>query len=201
MVLKFIPKVIEGKEHQKPIREAAILNYIKDECDALFLCFENLYETPSHWIIESEFLAESEELSDYFNRLAAEDPAKRDKAVVDLLEPLIQIITKMHQLGIAHRDIHGGNVMIHTPTGKLKIIDFGQACVGEEDCRENLPPLLRSFRLDLDGLVDIILAAFGGDTGKIPPEFVSRYPATAARVQRLFSLARNKAVYDPFAPI
>jgi serine/threonine protein kinase len=40
---------------------------------------------------------------------------------------IIKTVVKMHKLGIAHRDLHGGNIMYNPKINKIKIIDFGRA--------------------------------------------------------------------------
>ena len=39
---------------------------------------------------------------------------------------LARTVQKMHDIGVSHRDLHGGNVLI-TPSGKVKVIDYGFA--------------------------------------------------------------------------
>jgi serine/threonine protein kinase len=40
---------------------------------------------------------------------------------------LLRILELLHARGVAHGDVHPGNVVINDKTGKVKIIDFGRA--------------------------------------------------------------------------
>ena len=58
---------------------------------------------------------------------------------VDNTRCLVDVITKMHSLGIYHCDLHAGNIVLRRlPEGPLeiKVIDFGQSrfCSSESDC-------------------------------------------------------------------
>ena len=48
---------------------------------------------------------------------------------------LMDFVERMHDQGIYHRDLHGGNIMIDIETGKPCVIDFGAShrAFGEED--------------------------------------------------------------------
>ena len=60
------------------------------------------------------------------------DPEERRAAVPSLVEAMLRVLDGLqaaHQLGVVHRDIKPGNVMI-TPRGAVKITDFGIAKFG-----------------------------------------------------------------------
>ncbi len=48
----------------------------------------------------------------------------------DFFKSLTAYIDEMHERGIHHRDLHGGNIMIDAETGKPRVIDFGFARSG-----------------------------------------------------------------------
>lgn len=47
---------------------------------------------------------------------------------------LIITIKKVHQLHVYHRDLHTKNIMIHTRTLHIMLIDLDSACISDKDC-------------------------------------------------------------------
>lgn len=51
---------------------------------------------------------------------------------------LILTIKKVHQLHVYHRDLHTKNIMIHTRTLHIMLIDLDSACISDEDCARDV---------------------------------------------------------------
>ena len=50
-----------------------------------------------------------------------------------LLIPIVKTLVVMHKIHVLHMDLHLDNLMLDNKTGRLLIIDFGAACMGQ-DC-------------------------------------------------------------------
>jgi serine/threonine-protein kinase len=51
--------------------------------------------------------------------------------VLDMLARLARALAHAHALGVVHRDIKPGNVMLDLPAGRVKLTDFGIAGLGD----------------------------------------------------------------------
>jgi len=54
-----------------------------------------------------------------------------EPVVLGLGERLARALAHAHALGVVHRDIKPGNVMLDLPTGRLKLMDFGVAALAD----------------------------------------------------------------------
>jgi serine/threonine protein kinase len=50
-------------------------------------------------------------------------------SIISIMRQVLEGISYLHQIGVVHRDIKPGNILIDLPTGKIKICDFGMARV------------------------------------------------------------------------
>lgn len=65
-----------------------------------------------------------------------------EKLIWPLVKQMLLGLSCIHQMGVAHGDVHGGNIMLSnceklTPNCKVKFIDFGLSCF-KEDCLNHL---------------------------------------------------------------
>jgi serine/threonine protein kinase len=59
------------------------------------------------------------------------DPARRlETPIVPILTQVLEGLGYAHRLGITHRDVKPGNILV-TPEGRAKIVDFGIARLAE----------------------------------------------------------------------
>ena len=63
-----------------------------------------------------------------------EKAARKDKSLaigdlIDIAKQLISGLSAAHRRGIVHRDVKPGNVWIESPSGRVKVLDFGLALV------------------------------------------------------------------------
>ncbi len=116
-------KVIEKSWHVIPIiqNEVAILNFLKRHCSEFILCIkESNFDTDDNYIyIVTEFLG-----TDLLTQSSTINP----KNYLLIIHLLCKALVKLHQLGIAHRDIKLENIML-TESKKIKIIDFGHSII------------------------------------------------------------------------
>lgn len=123
VVIKVMPKSrVPSRDVQNEVK---ILRYIKDFCQPYLLCYENFFEDARSWYIVTELLGTYVPLSKFV-------PSYPDDTMV-IVQNLIDGLTLIHSLGIAHRDIKPDNIMIDVDTLNIKYIDFGLACY-EDDC-------------------------------------------------------------------
>ena len=52
--------------------------------------------------------------------------------IYNIAEYLFGTVSYLHKNGVAHRDIHEGNLIL-TPGGTIKLIDFGEACFTDKN--------------------------------------------------------------------
>ena len=95
-----------------------------------------LDEISGHLVIVSEY-ARGETLRTVLGRGALE-PARAKSIAVDIAAAL----AAAHRAGVVHRDLKPENVIV-TPTGKIKVVDFGIAHIeGSESARLTIPGMM-----------------------------------------------------------
>lgn len=126
-------------------REIKILQAIEKYCDPYFLCSSDMKEDSKNFYIVTEFLEEFSDLYTLWIPIANKNITLSVQEYTQLFCSLIQGLLKLHNLGIAHRDIKPGNIMIKMITDEnkdrkfvIKYIDFGQSCLVNE-CKVAFP--------------------------------------------------------------
>src|SRR3989344_7639225 len=134
---KYVVKEIElssENREQTVTREIQILDRLHKNCDPWFLCLES-------WKIKTEngtryvllvfdYIENTEELRKYSKK----NPISNDE-LKKIIKSLVLGLFALHSMGVVHRDIKGGNILIEKYTLNTRYIDFGLACEEkDEDC-------------------------------------------------------------------
>ncbi|MDR0974872.1 MAG: protein kinase [Ruminococcus sp.] len=80
---------------------------------------------------------------DSLKDVLAEHGKIAEKSVLEMLEPIISTLEKMHKAGIIHRDIAPDNIMLESD-GKAKLIDFGAAAEVEASSGKSTIAIVKS---------------------------------------------------------
>jgi hypothetical protein len=101
--------------------EIAALRALKGVCPQYLVCFVQAYlnEPGQYYYLTTEYLGAFQELKSSYLGLLEDDLLQA------VFTNMVRGLDSIHQHGIVHGDIHGGNIMIHSRTGQVKYIDFG----------------------------------------------------------------------------
>jgi len=130
---KVVVKKIQ-KQSLFDIEEVNVMKLLGDTCSNYFVCFYEYEETDEDIIIIMEWLDGYEPLSNYVDEFSSQldDPTIKDKFCL-LYTNICKGLQLLHSQNIAHEDIKPENIMVDADTMRIKIIDFGGACI-ENDC-------------------------------------------------------------------
>lgn len=107
------------------------LRALREACSAFFVCPRAMVMERGQLFLIMDYLDGFIELFDLIDQKRyGLDKSKAQR----IAKNLIRGLRVMHDLGIAHRDIKPENIMVHPRTLEIRYIDFGMACVGDEDC-------------------------------------------------------------------
>ena len=87
--------------------------------------FPEIYATGTNWILQEYF--------DQSCRLDSQAKTMETEEKLDIAGKVVSVISQLHEMGFAHRDIHGGNFFV--VDGVIKLIDYETLI--EED--KNIP--------------------------------------------------------------
>lgn len=73
---------------------------------------------------------------DLFDYITARGSLKEDEAR-DFMRQLVEIVSKVHAMGVVHRDLKDENIIVDLDTGRLTLIDFGSATELKESSYED----------------------------------------------------------------
>ncbi len=94
-------------------------------------------------------------------RKKRQDPNKKDpdqykKIPKKITNKLIDVVNKLHSIGISHRDLHAGNIFYNKKLNDIKIIDFGLSIMYpsklEAHLNENYKSISKWSGIDIDDL-------------------------------------------------
>lgn len=100
-------------------REAAILEKLGEETDQIPRLYAYFEENEQFYLVQE--WVEGETLTTRLQRLGRLNEAE----VKEILLSLLPVLERIHQQGLIHRDIKPDNIILHHPSGKPVLIDFG----------------------------------------------------------------------------
>ena len=106
-------------------REIEILKFIKkSNCSKYFLCYRGSLRLNDKYYILTNYKNKNIYISLYNTIIN-----KRYKLnIKKIIENIYTAIKELHNIGVAHLDIHSGNILVNTQTNEITIIDFGASC-------------------------------------------------------------------------
>jgi serine/threonine protein kinase len=121
-------KIIESNSKNDLLteNEMNILKKLQPVCDEFILCVTDYAKIHDFHYIVTEYLDGYIDLFTYV--LERPDIEPTDDQYVKIIDNLCKGLLKIHEQGIAHRDIKLENIMIHPYTLDIKYIDFGFSC-------------------------------------------------------------------------
>jgi serine/threonine protein kinase len=119
---------IQRSKEEDMLMELDILERISKDCDEYFLCiYEVIRQVGGDIQIVVMELIDGVDFETLM-RKRKKLPDKEIKRIMDILEISIG---KLHDLGVAHKDIKPNNIMV-TRDGMVKLVDYGMSCLDTE---------------------------------------------------------------------
>jgi serine/threonine protein kinase len=119
---------IQRSKEEDMLMELDILERISKDCNEYFLCiYEVIREVGGDIQIVVMELVDGVDFETLMRR-RKKLSEKEIKRIMDILEISIQ---KLHDLGVAHKDIKPNNIMV-TRDGNVKLVDYGMSCMDTE---------------------------------------------------------------------
>lgn len=132
----------------KAMEEKKFNKYIFAENEATIL--KKISSIPEVIAFEDYFLENNTAyiVTEYFKGITLQEWVQKqgkisERECLKLLEPIIACLSKLHMMGIVHRDVCPENILV-SEDRKLKLIDFGSALdLNQENSKEILEPTYR----------------------------------------------------------
>lgn len=83
------------------------------------------FELPDCYVIVMERIGTSMNYSKDLFDFISESGALNEDLARHIFQQIVEIITRVHEAGVIHRDIKDENILIDTRTYSVKLIDFG----------------------------------------------------------------------------
>lgn len=126
------------EDHLQEIRrEIAILNNISSKdagCVPGLACIYEAFDCDDRLCISMEYI-EGVSLYEILRRYKGRKEGMSARLLYSVLVQLLTIVTYLHSMGIAHRDIKEENIIIKSD-GTLYLVDFGLACLSSNKAVE-----------------------------------------------------------------
>lgn len=141
IAIKVIPKVQSKQGPPEMITqivqdEITVLRAIEKSCNLFTLCFTQFGQDKTNYYILTKYLDEYITLEKFIaNTIVGELPPKQH-IFNQIVCQLVNGLDHLHEIGIVHRDIKPGNIMISINENEkvsIRFIDFGFACI-KNDC-------------------------------------------------------------------
>jgi len=170
---KYIFKVLLKKDLPSLQRQFRNVSFLHVLCHKYLVCVHSIILYQSQHVLVMDYLDGFVDLYDYITQSKYKKP---EETLVTIAKHLLIAMRSIHKLGVAHRDIKPENVMINPETLDIRFIDFGMACIGNDDCLEKhirqgtrryvapeiaLRPPKTSVRFDLDQMQKTDLFSLG----------------------------------------
>ncbi|KAJ3099884.1 hypothetical protein HK100_004810 [Physocladia obscura] len=106
-----------------------------------FINYYEHFEMDAKFTIVMEYMGEN--WVDLYDYIEMYGPVKEDVSL-EIFKSVVETLVLLHELGYYHNDIKDENVLIHSKTRQIKLIDFGSAtCVPSPDSKT--PNLCENF--------------------------------------------------------
>jgi len=130
--LYVVKDMVTGSETmplERILREIFIVYYLRPHCSKYFLCFSDFNIANNDVQLVTKYIPGSFELASYLqnNKLSILEK-------LFIMQTLAVGLSKMHSLGVSHRDIKATNILYSPKNGIMcKYIDYGLACMSPPD--------------------------------------------------------------------
>ncbi len=123
LVLKKIKKT--KSDFEDVVKEALILQHLKNYCGKYIICFDGFYQDTDHFYITTDYVKGGVEPLEFEHEYTTE-------SLKTIITHLINGLQLLHAASIVHRDIKLDNVLRVQSDDSIRYIDFGLSCWGNQ---------------------------------------------------------------------